>query len=324
MLGKIRLIGPVALFLAIVWPAVVNAQGIGEEPVDAPSGLTATSVEDTIVLNWTAANNPGVVEQRVYRLETRSNAPWDKESGTDLAGLPAAATTYTDSTVEHGKKYSYQIGTRYPAGTIEEMVSETTRRIGIGNLPPRDLAASVVLGGATNEVRLSWVPGTNPFYVRQYVQRRAGGKSGTWVNVADLAANATSWTDRNVVLGEKYVYAIRGEKANARGSRSEKAKVSVVPTEKTPLQRESLTVSIVDGSIVLNWTPGTNINYVRQVVLRKPDGKEAWVREAELARYITTWTDTSAMSGEQYFYRIKAENVNGKGPITRRVGVVAP
>ncbi len=316
---NIRAAVSAALFFAIAYPADVLAQCslYGNK-------LCASSEDNTIILTWSAPTDPIYVEQIVHRKE-RSDRNYSS-LGVTLANT---AATFTDSTPEHGKKYSYFVEWRKASNNDPLRISErrtgTSDYIGIGNAPPRNLRAKVAAGYQDGQppsydptVTLTWTPGTNRNYVRQLVLRRQRGHN--WASVADLAADATTWTDQNVVRNEKYLYSVRGEKANGKGSRSARITVRIRPS-RVP---HGLAADTSGGAVVLTWVPGDNPNLVQQLVLRKQYGTDTWSQTATLTADAATWTDDNTTSGVQYFYRVRAEKANGKGSVTKRVGIVAP
>ena len=95
------------------------------------------------------------------------------------------------------------------------------------------------------------------------------------------------------------------------------------PTPPTPQNQPSnLKAGTADGTVILHWTPGTNPNYVKQVVKRREAGArpEVWT-DFELDVSARTYTDRTAVSGKTYIYRVKGLRENGRGGTGNRVTV---
>ncbi len=75
----------------------------------------------------------------------------------------------------------------------------------------------------------------------------------------------------------------------------------------------------------LTWTPGSNPNYVKQVVKRR----EVGVRPAQWTTFDVTasaseYTDESVQLCNRYIYRVQGVKSNGKGAISNRVELSVP
>jgi len=191
---------------------------------------------------------------------------------------------------------------------------------------PSDLRASL---DNSLQVVLSWTPGTNPNYVRQVIMRRQSGTAtgergedtfqpAQWVEVATLPSGARTYTDSGVSEGKRYSYRVRAEKANGKSSISRLVWIKVRVKSSPPT---GLTASVQGGNVVLSWTPGTNPDYVRQIVLRRQKGG-AWVRVHTMTdTSLATWTDGSTTPDQRYIYRVRAEKANNKGGLSPKVTV---
>ncbi len=178
---------------------------------------------------------------------------------------------------------------------------------------PNELTATFVDGNAV----LSWTLGANSNYVRQIILRRY---AGAWTELATLSASATTYTDTTLEPNKKYAYRVRGEKANNKGGISNKVSL-VHNTEIVP--PSELTARVESGSIVLDWTVGTNPRYVKQVVNRRTEGSSVWT-QIDLSTLATTYTDTTVVSGTRYIYFIRGEKSNSRGGRTNSVRVSLP
>ena len=179
---------------------------------------------------------------------------------------------------------------------------------------PSGLTSSI---NGDGNVVLNWTPGSNPNYAEQAVLRRQPRQA--WTTLATLTTADNSYTDTTAkARSGKYIYRIKGLKANGKGGISNRAKVVIPKTKPT-----DLTASVDANGVTLSWTPGNNQNYVRQVVLRRVPGTPINWTETELATGVATYTDDTVAAGTRYIYRVKALKANNKGGMTNAAVVVA-
>lgn len=323
------------LAIAAIWFPL--AQGQAAE-WHRPTGMGATSNGNTILLTWTPATRPDAVEQRVLRFEqARRDQP---QTRSIVATLPVDAVTYTDTSVEPGKGYTYAVSVRTSSDAdARDWAAWPTSVISIGHWPPHRLRGySKKSIHEELYVYLQWDRGTNPDYVRQKVLRRQG--KGNWAEIAELGnrSHEREYRDYDVVLGEKYLYAIRGERANGKGVRSKSIKVTAHTRPRRP-SNFRLQYLHHDMAFAFAWTSGFSPGpdgqneYVRQAILRKKLGSDTWetiytMSDPETDGVIHNLPNrlfpSDAMPGDQYFYRVKAEKANGRARFSNKVGVVVP
>ncbi len=285
-------------------PADVSAQ-------DPLINLTATVTagNDAVDLAWTVGTIPDTGVQVVNRRE-RATSNW-----TVLARLGASHTTYTDSTVESGKRYLYYVSMEDIAG--DELGRTERASASLSDVPRHSPPSGLEARAGYGVVALSWTLGTRSTYVRQVVHRRERGED--WEEIATISASDTTWRDSTVEELKKYTYFIKAEKANGKGGSTNKASVTIPRTKYSPPSylRATFDDDADDGvSVILSWTAGTDPDYVRQVVLRRQPGMRKGTEITTISASDTTWTDTEVVSGEKYFYTVKAEKANGRGGST--------
>ena len=289
--------------LAVAYPAKANA----DAPPTAPAALSAlrTHNADTVSLYWSRGANYDT--QFVLRREPG-------EDWATVATLTADAQSWTDSTVELGRKYIYKIKVQNETtGRSKTTYRKASVTLEASGRPPRDLRAANRVGG----VVLTWTPGTNPGYVGQVVYRRASGEGWEDIHTTSDTSLAT-YTDSTAVLGQKYTYFVEADKNYGSDDRTGRVSVS----GKYP--PGNLTAAIQGGDVVLSWTPGSNPAYVEQIVQRRVKG-EAWENIQTITNTgLATWTDTTVASGTRYLYTVRAQKANGKGGGTNRVSITVP
>lgn len=343
--GMKRLIGfSAGLMLAASGPAWAQQTWSNYcHPTPSETYITCMSVMvdgNAVVMNWTPPTSTELIKfwvKRTYR--TRKDGPHSK--AITIAELPATATTYTDTTVEPGKAYYYQVqAVRGPRpgedgervfgwADVREVTGGRAGGISIDHWPPQHLMGW--WNSREKSFTLGWEPGTDPDYTKQKVLRRQA--KGSWTVIAELPPTVHSYSDATVVPGEKYIYAIRGEKANGKGRRSKGLKINAFVDK--PIRPSNFRIFLNpfrDCDDQFSWDPASDEEgYVLDVLLRKKLGSDDWVRVVEfsfgyvafgLCRY--SWLPFDAESGDQYFFRLKAERADGTGRLSNKVGIVVP
>ncbi len=106
----------------------------------APTGLTATHINTSQVdLNWVAAAG-NIDSYRIYR------------NGTPVATIPAANTSYSDTSLNSGSQYNYQVTAI--AGSYESPSSNSVTGTTYPEAPTAPLASPV----SDTEITVSWAP----------------------------------------------------------------------------------------------------------------------------------------------------------------------
>ena len=96
-----------------IMPALAHEK---PEPKNSPTGLTATPSPEGILLTW---DDPGDDSITGYRIERQSFTRGRLSSQHSVTVRPGPMQTYTDSRVEAGRTYSYQIWALSDTGKSE-------------------------------------------------------------------------------------------------------------------------------------------------------------------------------------------------------------
>ncbi|MGL5928615.1 MAG: fibronectin type III domain-containing protein [Dermatophilaceae bacterium] len=177
-----------------------------------PRSFAATGQVGAVALTWAAPSSDGgsaVTGFRVLR-STAANAE------TVYAELPSGTTSFTDTAVEVGVRYYYQLAAVNAVGEGPL----TTEKSGVPALgvPSRPVLSAVVTG---TRVDLSWTvanPGSTP--VEKFVVTR---DSVRLVTIRD--GTATTYADTSVVRGRTYRYQVKAH--NSVGSSPGSSTVTV-------------------------------------------------------------------------------------------------
>ena len=160
-------------------------------PPTVPANLTGTAVSGSKVnLSWTAStDNVGVAGYKVYR------------DGAFLAA--AAATTYSDTTVQAGTTHTYTVYAYDAAGNISQPSNSTTVTTTVDSQPPSTPAGLAATVPSASQVNLSWNAATDDTGVTGYTMYRNGAAIAT-----TSGPNATTYSDTSVAAATTYTYTV--------------------------------------------------------------------------------------------------------------------
>jgi fibronectin type 3 domain-containing protein len=166
-------------------------------PGDAPIQLRAESGYTSIVLNWTALDNPDLVGYRVLR-----RAPWEEafKTITDTVG-----TTYEDSSQDlyRGHFYFYKVEALNANGDVL-----ATSNLAQGTLIKHEVPLVLRAHSGYDSIRLQWRP-TNHVEVDAYqVLRKAEGEAEFAVITTTVETYFDDASD-SLVAGAVYVYLVK-------------------------------------------------------------------------------------------------------------------
>lgn len=208
---------------------------------------------------------------------------------------------------------------------------------------------SAALVGNDSTVRLTWTPGQDlpEGYAQLVTYRDASVSPANWtawvIPLTSTSSTGISTKDR-FLPGETYIFqvaVVMSEDPVVWGFSNE---VSLtMPEEASAASAQSwelsnspsadghrtnprgLTATRVDGGVRLDWTPGTNPNFVKQIVRRRVAEitPVVWT-DVEVEVSSSTFTDTTVTPGEPYIYRVRAEKINGVGSVSNSAGITAP
>ncbi|HTY11183.1 MAG TPA: cohesin domain-containing protein [Bacteroidota bacterium] len=164
--------------------------------------------------------------------------------------------------------------------------------------PPSGLTAAAVSSG---RIDLTWRD--NATNETGYIVDRRTDTLSNWAAVANLSANTTSVSDYGVADGSKYYYSVYS--VNFAGNSS----MSNVASAVTPMQPPTnLTVQQLSGAVVgLTWQDNSsseNGYYIE----RKLGTAGVYAVIDSVPTNASTYSDTSGMPGNTYFYRVRGYN----------------
>lgn len=224
------------------------------------------------------------------------------ESDETEAPAEDLSRVYNDFNVVHGKKYTYAVRayfgaedittvTSYGGNQWSNFVEKTILRL---TTPALGECLSVATG-----MSVTWTPVTG---ATSYVIYRKTASSG-WSQVGEVTGEAAKqYTDTTAVNGTEYFYTVRAKVKNS--------DITVVSGFITPEKGYvyhaplAVTVSNSDAGLKLTWTADTGATGYR--VFRKLSTESGWSVIANLSSDVTTYVETTLMSGAQGSYAVRA------------------
>lgn len=273
----------------------------------APAGLTATAISGTVInLTWQdlSSNETG------YRLERST----DGITFALLATLAANVTGYSDTTVQPGQTCLYRVCAFNQGGDSAASATVGATTPITAPSAPSGLVATAVNGTL---ITLAWVDGSTT-ETGFRLERAVDG--GSFILLATLGANVTSYADASVLPGQVCLYRVRAFNA---GGESAASNVAQATTPVAPTVPSGFTATAVSSNQVrLTWTAATgNVSGYR--LERSADGV-VFTALTMVSAGTVTWLDTSVLPGRTYYYRCSAYGVGGESAWSGVASVITP
>jgi fibronectin type 3 domain-containing protein len=160
-------------------------------------------------------------------------------------------------------------------------------------------AVTVVEEGPTI-VELNWTE-SNPTATGYTVLRGTNGKTFAPIATVKGATN-TSYTDKKVVANKDYFYEVQAVGVKNAKSTPSPVKSTVTP----PVAPTSATSTLVGSAVKVTWT--ANDSHATGYVIYRTSGSTTKTLATVTGESTTSFTDTTALSGQAYTYQVAATN----------------
>ncbi|HSF14549.1 MAG TPA: fibronectin type III domain-containing protein [Vicinamibacteria bacterium] len=257
-------------------------------PPAAPTMLTATAVSPSrIDLSWT--------DNSSYEAGFKIERSTDGVNFVQVATRGANVTTYSNTSLSAGVTYHYRV--RAYDGPNDSgysnLASASTQG---GPAAPSGLGATAV---SSSRIVLSWTDNaTNEAGYK--VERGTDGVS--FSQVAVLGANATTYSNTNLVAETTYYYRVRAYEGTNHSEYSNIVSSETLPPPATPTMLSATAVS--PSRIDLSWTD--NSSYEAGFKIERSTDGVNFVQVATRSANLTTYSNFYLSAGVTYYYRIRA------------------
>ena len=260
--------------------------------------LTLGKADDSYIsLEWTAADNVGVVLYGIYR--------------NDVLVKTVAANSYVDTNVAIDSNYSYYVIAYDAAGNKSEASNEVTVYTGEDSVAPEINSIYAAKNKYSKSAPISVSAKDNRAVAAIYVQTSAD--SVTWSDVMTVSAGGRTAASviGNVDLtgysdGELYLRAY-AEDASGNKSNAEDSPVFCITVDNTaPNVPYDLFASTENGALELKWDTAeadTDIEYFK--IYRRIDDESDYTLAADNYRY-WNYIDSNIELGTRYYYAVSA------------------
>lgn len=277
-----------------------------------PSSLTATATSSTqINLSWTDNAN----DETGFELESST----DGTNFTKITDLAANTTTYSHTGLNASTKYYYRIRAKNSAGasSYSNVADATTQAPPVTiPQPPSALVASTV---SSSQINLTWTDNAKDETGFE-VERSTDGTN--FAKIADVAANATSYSNTGLNSSTKYYYRIRAK--NSAGSSAYSNIADATTALGAPSTPTGLNAELADyDQARLTWPaqPGTVANVV---IERSTSPTTGFTQITQQPGGTTTYVDLGLNEQTTYYYRIQSKNAAGVSGYSNVVSVTTP
>ncbi|MFN8208218.1 MAG: fibronectin type III domain-containing protein [Bacteroidales bacterium] len=163
---------------------------------------------------------------------------------------------------------------------------------------------------SSSQINLSWTD--NAGNETAYSVERAPGGTTSFVEIASLGANATSYQNTGLAASTSYAYRVRASNSAGSSAYSNTATTSTqAPPVTLPAAPSNLSATAASSSqINLSWVDNSN-NETLFRVERAPGGTTSFVEINTVGANITTFQNTGLVSSTSYAYRVCAYNTAG-------------
>ncbi len=265
----------------------------------APSGLSAAALSSSsIKFLWTdnSNNETGFV---VYR--------WNGSTWVQIATVGANVTSYTDTGLQPSTTYFHYVCARNSAGTgcgsTYSTATTTQNSTAIVPAAPSNLSASAL---SSSSIKFLWTDNSNN--ETSFVVYRWNGS--TWVQIATVGANVTSYTDTGLQASTTYFHYVCARNSTGAGCGSTYSTATTLNSSATvPVAPSALSaVALSSSSIKVSWVDNSN-NETSFVVYRW--NGSTWVQISTVGANVTSYTNTGLQASTTYFHYVCAQNSAG-------------
>ena len=312
-------------------------------PPAAPSNLVATAFSSTrIDLVW-QDNSTNEINMRIDRcVGTAAFCDANPGNFVEITQLGANNTFYSNTGLNPDTTYSYRVratnsnGSSDPSNTAEA----TTQAVAAPPAAPSNLVATVV---SSTQINLVWQDNSSN-EINMRIDRCVGtatfcdANPGNFVEIAQLGANSTSYSNTGLNPETTYSYRVRATNSSGSSDPSNTAEATTQSALTPPAAPSNLTATAGGGGKGKNAQPA----FVDMIWQDNSSNENSFVLErcsvegtgrnktcsfgilATLGADTVTYHDASVAGKSKYRYRAKATNSAGGSAYSNEVEVTTP
>ena len=250
--------------------------------VNMPSELGATVTETGVLLSWEIKDD--LTNFIIYKRE-KGQTEWSV-----LKTTSSNITTYLDASVSSGVTYEYAIKAVSEDGTFESALSEVKAVTFLSKI------ATVKLSNTVDGVKVSWskVTGAENYIIYRRLE------TGTWVTVAKVSKDKTSYTDKKAESGKTYLYTVRALKNNWRSAYQNYKIYFIAAPKITKFDSQ------IGKGITIKWA---DVHGAEQYYVYRKTGSSGWKKIGTTTNLL--FLDKNVKLGTSYIYTLRAVSENG-------------
>ena len=277
--------------LSILALFVLFPIGASAESLSAPSYVNALVYgSGNIRVSWDNSV-PGASRYTIQRKT-------DDGSFSTLMTVSSDISAWNDLGITNGHTYTYRVFATGTSPTGDSAESYPVEYLYPSALTPKGISAS--------EIELSWAyPATNsipPSNYQTVIERRTDG-SNTWQTISTVPGSQSTWIDENLTEATRYYYRIRTLTATSAIYLYYPNSTLGQPAATFLKAPMNLIAKIISSNgIELSWEDMSSKETSYLVERRK--GYGAFASLKTLSEGAESFTDNTAVNGEQYTYRI--------------------
>ncbi|XP_043859079.1 LOW QUALITY PROTEIN: immunoglobulin-like and fibronectin type III domain-containing protein 1 [Dromiciops gliroides] len=271
-----------------------------------------------INLSWQPPRDDGGRAVLTYVVERQQagRTTWLK-----LGETPGNVTTFSDTRMEQGKKYTFRVRAVTSEGSGEALVSEEL--LVASEARPRPPPAPTITSATRQGITLTWTaprgPGSTHLLGYMIEKRKKG--SNIWTAVNDKPISERKWTVTDMLLGCQYEFRVTAVGASGPG---EPGPPSDAVFARDPMRppgpvRDLQVTDTSHTSITLSWArpdPQSGDEVQGYVVEVRSSNSLQWNQCHTGTVTSTTYTVKGLQPQEAYFLRVTAVNDGGQGQPT--------
>lgn len=302
---------------------------------NAPTSVIATAGAGEVSLTWTPPfNNGSIITDYIIQYSSNNGVSWITFN--DGTGANSSATV---TPLVNGRSYIFRVA--------------AVNSVGIGpySLNSNPAIPNITVGAPTNLVaipgnglvNLTWAAPTvsSGSAIIDYNIQYSSNNGTSWITAQDTVSATTSATIQPLNNGTSYIFRVRAQNNLGFGPYSNNS-ASVIPRTVPGVPR-NLSAVAESGAIRLSWIPpldngGSPVTRYRihisldngatWFIIRRCGDTTCWESDAGNSLREdptgTSYTITNLTNGTQYWFRIAAFNIAGRGDFTTRIGPIVP